>query len=320
MSPAVLDVDNLSVGVAGVPVLREVSFEIAPGEAVGLVGESGAGKSMTARAVARLLSPAAQMDGSVKFQGEDVFRMSGPRLREARAQMGFVYQDPVAHINPVRTVGHFMTEQLRRLRGVSATEASDRAAAGLAALGVSDPRRRLGQYPRELSGGLLQRVVIAASMLTDPVLMLADEPTTALDVTTQAEVAAILDDLRRTRDMALLFITHDLDLATAICDRIAVMYAGQIIEIHPATSTPLHPYTAALAAARPDLRASQKRLSAIAGRPASAAEVGDGCAFAPRCRHAACVCEVPKVALRLHGSGSVRCVRADELGGVLGNG
>ena len=167
-----------------------------------------------------------------------------------------IFQDPRAHINPVRRIGDFMTEALRANLRVPAAQAQRRAADVLAQVGIEDAARRLRQYPHQMSGGMLQRVMIAAALLTGPRLLLADEPTTALDVTTQAEVMAILDDLRREFGLAMLFITHDLDLAAAICDRTAVMYAGQIVEVRTSAllhSDPLHPYTAALAAARPDI-------------------------------------------------------------------
>ena len=186
-----------------------------------------------------------------------------------------IFQDPRAHINPVRRIGDFMTEALRTNDDVPAAEAARARSGCCPRRSIHDGERRLRQYPHELSGGLLQRVMIATALLTEPRLLLADEPTTALDVTTQAEVMAILDDLRREFDLALLFITHDLELAAAVCDRTAVMYAGQIVEVRRSAllhDDPLHPYTAALAAARPDIDATAERLAAIPGRPLSAFE------------------------------------------------
>ena len=198
-----------------------------------------------------------------------------------------IFQDPRAHINPVRRIGDFMTEALRTTGSVPVREARSRAVDMLGQVGIEDGERRLHQYPHELSGGMLQRVMIATALLTKPRLLLADEPTTALDVTTQAEVMAILDELRREFGLAMLFITHDLELAAAICDRTAVMYAGQIVEIRSSAllhDDPLHPYTAALAAARPDITQTAHRLHAIPGRPLSAFEApADECAFAARC-------------------------------------
>ncbi len=199
--------------------LREVSLQIRPGEAVGLVGESGSGKSMTARAIDRLLPRGADARGQIRFEGADVAALSGGQLRAYRNRVAMIFQDPRAHVNPVRRIGDFMTEALRTNLGVGVAEARLQAADMLGQVGIEDGKRCLRQYPHELSGGMLQRVMIAAALLTKPALLLADEPTTALDVTTQAEVMAILDELRRDRGLAMLFITHDLELAAAICDR-----------------------------------------------------------------------------------------------------
>ncbi len=302
-------------------VLRDVSLEIRPGEAVGLVGESGSGKSMTARAIDRLLPRGAQVQGQIRFEGMDVYGMAGGHLRSYRNRVAMIFQDPRAHVNPVRRIGNFMTEALRTNLGVPAAEAQRRAADMLGQVGIEDGLRRLRQYPHELSGGMLQRVMIAAALLTEPALLLADEPTTALDVTTQAEVMAILDDLRRGYGLGMLFITHDLELAAAICDRTVVMYAGQVVEVRESAllhSDPLHPYTAALAAARPDIEQRASRLRAIPGRPLSAFEAPAGqCAFAPRCSHAQDVCLAAVPDLTELDGGLSRCVRVTELRGEL---
>ncbi|MGE5227280.1 MAG: ABC transporter ATP-binding protein [Planctomycetaceae bacterium] len=302
-------------------VLHGVSLAIRPGEALGLVGESGSGKSMTARAIDRLLPPGAVVDGALRYDGADLSVFAGGDLRRYRAEVAMIFQDPRAHINPVRRIGDFMTEALRTNAGVATAEAERRAVELLDAVGIEDGRRRLRQYPHELSGGLLQRVMIATALLTEPRLLLADEPTTALDVTTQAEVMAILDDLRREFNLALLFITHDLELAAAVCDRTVVMYAGEIVEVRASTllhEDPLHPYTAALAAARPDIDSTAHRLVAIPGRPLSAFEApADACAFAPRCPHAAAVCTAAHPSVVELDGGLSRCVRAPELRGTL---
>ncbi|MEP7023891.1 MAG: ABC transporter ATP-binding protein [Actinomycetota bacterium] len=320
-----LTVDGLTVRLtvegAMRPVLRDVSFTVRQGEALGLVGESGSGKSMTARAIDRLLPRGAEVSGQIRFGGQPVDALSGQALRRYRSEVAMIFQDPRAHINPVRRIGDFMTEALRTNLSVPMREARSRAVSMLGQVGISGGERRLHHYPHELSGGMLQRVMIATALLTRPRLLLADEPTTALDVTTQAEVMAILDELRREFGLALLFITHDLELAAAICDRTAVMYAGQIVEIRSSTllhEDPLHPYTAALAAARPDITQTAHRLHAIPGRPLSAFEAApDECAFAVRCAHArdACRTAAPPVA-ELDG-GLSRCVRARELRGQL---
>jgi oligopeptide/dipeptide ABC transporter ATP-binding protein len=323
--PPLLEVAGLTVllGVNGAKraVLRDVSLTVRPGEAVGLVGESGSGKSMTARAIDRLLPDRAEVHGSIRFGDTDIGTLTGADLRRYRSQVAMIFQDPRAHTNPVRRIGDFMTEALRTNLGVPAAQARRRALDMLTQVGVEDGARRLRQYPHQLSGGMLQRVMIAAALLTGPRLLLADEPTTALDVTTQAEIMAILDGLRRESGLAMLFITHDLELAAAICDRTAVMYAGQIVEIRASAllhDDPLHPYTAALAAARPDIAQSAHRLRAIPGRPLSAFEAPAGeCAFAPRCAHAREVCRTAVPRLAEMDGGMCRCVRAHELRGRL---
>jgi oligopeptide/dipeptide ABC transporter ATP-binding protein len=297
-------------------VLRGVGLELGVGEAVGLVGESGSGKSMTARAVARILPDGADVTGTISFDGRDVGSLRGAALRQYRGEVAVIFQDPRAHINPVRTIGDFMTEVLRTNQGVRPAAARSRAAALLEEVGIGDGGRRLRQYPHELSGGMLQRVMIASALLTEPRLILADEPTTALDVTTQAEVMAILDQLRRERDLALLFITHDLELAGAVCDRTAVMYAGQLVETQVSSTLhdhPKHPYTAALVQARPRIEATADRLAAIPGRPLSAFEAPAGCAFATRCLYVEDRCREQEPALRPLAGSLVRCVRVDEL-------
>jgi oligopeptide/dipeptide ABC transporter ATP-binding protein len=315
-----LQVDDLTVRLPAGSVLREVSLSIGPGEALGLVGESGSGKSMTAKAIARLLPPGASASGSVTFDGRRVADLSATDLRRYRSEVAMIFQDPRAHINPVRRIGDFMTEALRS-QGVAAREAARRACDMLDQVGIADCERRLRQYPHELSGGMLQRVMIGAALLTSPRLLLADEPTTALDVTTQAEVMAILDELRRSRGLSLLFITHDLELAAAICDRTAVMYAGQIVETRSSArlhDDPLHPYTAALTAARPDIDRTRTRLRTIPGRPLSAFEApSSGCAFAARCPHAADACLSSAVPMTELDGGLTRCARAGELRGRL---
>jgi oligopeptide/dipeptide ABC transporter ATP-binding protein len=302
-------------------VLHDVSFAIRPGEALGLVGESGSGKSMTARALARLLPNGAEVQGAISFDGRNVQKLEGSDLRRFRGEVAMIFQDPRAHINPVRGIGDFMTEALRTNAGVPVAEAKRRSVELLARVGIEDGERRLHQHPHELSGGLLQRVMIATALLTEPRLLLADEPTTALDVTTQADVIGILDGLRHELGLAILFITHNLELAAAVCDRTVVMYAGQIVEVRESSllhSDPLHPYTAALAAARPSIEMTAHRLLAIPGRPLSAFEAPeDECAFAPRCPHAADVCRKRRPALIAMDGGLTRCARAEELRGQL---
>ncbi len=313
-----IELDEVTVRL---PVMREmrtvldrVSFTIGAGEALGLVGESGSGKSMTARSILRLLPPGAAVEGTITYGDDDVYALRGGRLRSFRHEVSMVYQDPRAHTNPVRRISDFMTETLKET--MSKAQATARAVEMLDQVGIDDSERCLHQFPHQLSGGMLQRVMIATALLTNPRLILADEPTTALDVTIQAEVMAIIDSLRREFGVALLFITHDLDLAAAVCDRTAVMYAGQIVETQTASSLhqhPFHPYSAALAAARPSVSATEARLAAIPGRPVSAFEAPPGCAFAPRCAYAEDRCRADRPVIRGFSDGSVRCVRAEEL-------
>ncbi|MHA7269516.1 ABC transporter ATP-binding protein [Arthrobacter sp. HLT1-20] len=314
---------NLTLDVAGQKrlVLRDVSLTIQPGEALGLVGESGAGKSMTAKAIARLLPETAEATGAIRFGGQELLGLRGEALRRARTDMAVIFQDPRAYINPVRRIGDFLTEQLRTVNRLNHHDATHRAQTMLTEVGITDTARRMRQYPSDLSGGMLQRVMIAAALLGEPKLILADEPTTALDVTTQSEVMAILNELRHDTGVALLFITHDLDLAAAVCDRTAVMYAGQIVETQPSPRLhhhPLHPYTAALAAARPDLERPRLRLAAIPGRPVGAWEAAETCAFAQRCPYvqAGCTASGP-VPLDGGDDHAVRCLRATELAHTL---
>ncbi|WP_035804880.1 ABC transporter ATP-binding protein [Kitasatospora mediocidica] len=297
--------------------LAGLDLTLAPGEALGLVGESGSGKSMTVRAITRLLPPAATARGAIRFEGRDVASMDAAALRAYRdGGVGLIFQDPRAHINPTKRIGAFLTEALRHNRGLGRGEALARAEAVLAEVGIDDPARRLRQYPQEVSGGMLQRVMIASVLLAEPRLILADEPTTALDVTIQREVVAILDRLRRERGMGMVFITHDLDLALAVCGQVAVMYAGRIVELRSAESLherAAHPYTRGLLGSRPAIDARAPRLTAIPGRPVSAFEAGPGCAFAPRCAFATRACESEPPQLVPFEGGLVRCARVEEI-------
>jgi len=301
-------------------VIHEVTVNVAESQAVGLVGESGAGKSMTSRAVMRLLPAGAVMHGDIRFQGRSVPAMDAGQLRAFRLRdVAMIFQDPRAHINPVRTIGDFLTEALLE-RGEPRDQADAIVSRLLSAVGITDAARRMRQYPHELSGGLLQRVMIAAALAIEPKLLLADEPTTALDVTTQSDVMVNLDTQRRERGLAMLFVTHDLELAAAVCDRIAVIYAGYLIEDSPAASLhaeALHPYTAGLLASRPSPSAKSRRLAAIPGRPLSAFEAGEGCVFASRCPFAVDRCRAERPPLREFASGRVACHRVEELRGRL---
>jgi oligopeptide/dipeptide ABC transporter ATP-binding protein len=298
------------------PILRGIDLTVQAGEAVGIVGESGSGKSMTLRCIARLTPPGSRVTGDIRLGTQDVNRLRGRDLRRYRqTTVGYVFQDPRAAVNPMHTIGDFLLEPTRD-RGGDLAAAATTAAETLARMGIADPRRRMRQYPFELSGGLLQRVMIASVLLARPALLLADEPTTALDVTTQSEVLALTDRLRRDQGIAMLFVTHDLDLATAVCDRIAVLYAGQVLESADSrtiTLAPQHPYTRALLASRPPLAARLPRIPVIPGAPVAAADAGPGCPFAARCPIALPVCATAFPDRTGHPGGSVACHRAAEI-------
>lgn len=304
----------------GRTVLHDVSYAVRPGQAIGLVGESGSGKSMSLKAVLGMLPEGTRTQGDITFGTEAVAAMSPRRLRAYRSHdVALIPQDPRAAANPVRTVGDFLTEALVRERGVHRRAAEATAVALLAEVGIPDGARRLRQYPHELSGGLLQRVMIAAALAVEPRLLLADEPTTALDVTTQQEVMAILDEQRRGRHLAMILVTHDLDLAAAVTDTVAVMYAGTIVEVAPSgdlDSAVRHPYTAGLLGSRPVI-GRRGRLASLPGRPVSAFEAGDGCGFAARCAFAEDRCRTTRPALRTQGTHQVACHRAEELAATL---
>lgn len=318
-----LEIDNLTVrlpeGRAARPILDGVSLRVAAGETVGLVGESGSGKSVACRSVLGLLPEKARTDGEVRVAGRDVLKLNRNELKELRTrQVSMIFQDPRASVNPMRRVGDFLTEGMRAA-GVPAAAATDRAEELLDAVGIRDPRGALRRHPHQFSGGMLQRVVIAAALANRPSLLVADEPTTALDVTTQAEVISILTRLQAERGTGMLFVTHDLELASAICDRVYVMYAGRIVETQAAGDLferPRHPYTAGLLACTPRVEPDAAPPRPIPGRPVSLAESPAGCAFAARCAHARERCPVEKPALRQYGGqGLVACLRAEE--GIL---
>ncbi|WP_445529170.1 ABC transporter ATP-binding protein [Streptomyces cyslabdanicus] len=314
-----LEIDNLTVrlpeGRAARPILDGVSLRVTAGETVGLVGESGSGKSVACRSVLGLLPGEARTDGEVRVAGRDVLTLDRNGLKELRArQVSMVFQDPRASVNPLRRVGDFLTEAMRA-NGMHGPAARARAEELLDAVGIRDPRDALRRYPHQFSGGMLQRVVIAAALAGEPSLLVADEPTTALDVTTQAEVVAILTRLQAERGTGMLFVTHDLDLASALCDRIYVMYAGRIVETRTAEALferPRHPYTAGLLACTPRLEPDAAPPRPIPGRPVSLAESPSGCAFAVRCAHVQERCSAEKPVLEQYGEGLSACLRAGE--------
>lgn len=322
MMTPLLTVENLSVSLPNgkgdwIPVIHEVSMDLNAGQALAVVGESGSGKSMTVNALARLLPKDARIGGSVTYAGQNVLRKRGSDLREYRRhEVSVIFQNPRTQVNPLHRIGDFLTEALRTNDRLTKTAAERRVLGLLEDVGIDDPERRMRQFPQQLSGGLLQRVMIAAVLAVRPKIILADEPTTALDVSTQAEVMAIMLRLQRDYGISLILITHDLGLAAAVSDRIAVMYAGSVVEVQRARdllTQPLHPYTAGLLAARPDIAGGAPRLTPIPGRAMTPREVPDGCAFADRCAFVEPACRVGHLPLRPVDVGVTRCRRTDIL-------
>lgn len=297
-------------------VLRNVALDVDAAESLGLVGESGSGKSMTIKTAMRLLPKNTTARGEIEFDGSDVSSMNRRELAKYRSRdVALIHQDSRAHINPTRTIAQFLVEGPVHTGLMTRQEATDRACVLMRQFGITDAERRLSQFPHQLSGGLLQRVMIVAALLPEPSLIFADEPTTALDVTVQSDVMAILLEQIRERNVAMLFVTHDLDLAAAVTDRLAVMYAGSIVETGTSVeicARPLHPYTAGLLQSRPSTT-DVCRLTAIPGRPVAAFEVGQGCSFAPRCSFAVDRCRTQAPQRREVGGRTVACHRVEEI-------
>lgn len=301
-----------------------VSLSLPDGGSLGIVGESGSGKSMTLRAIMGLLPRTASVQaGTVQVAGELVAgggeRSSGDRRRH---RLAMVFQDALSALNPVMTVGDQVAEAPRRVGGLSARAARERALGLLRTVGIPDPARRYGSYPHELSGGLRQRVMIAIALSTDPAVLLCDEPTTALDVTIQAQILGLLQDLRAAQGLGIVFVTHDLGVVGQICDEIAVMYAGRIVETGPAGAVldaPRHPYTAALLASAVDVDDVGRVPQAIPGEVPDPLRLPPGCPFQPRCALAQPDCAAGPVPLRDIGPGdigpgrSVACLHYDAL-------
>ena len=272
-----------------------VDLALAPGRTLGIVGESGCGKTMLSRAVLQLLPKRATLKGRVMFNGRDLFTLPPEELRKLRGpELAVVFQDPMTSLNPVLTIGTQLIETLQAHLGMDTVSATRRATELLAEVGIPAPGQRLRQYPHQLSGGMRQRVAIAIALSCEPKLLIADEPTTALDVTVQAQILDLLAREQRQRHMALILITHDLGVVAGRTDEVAVMYAGRIVERAPTTRLFAHmrmPYTEALLAAIPKLDSPpHTALPAIAGRPPDPTRPMPGCSFAPRCRYADELC------------------------------
>ncbi len=295
-----LEVKDLEVKFAlrtgSLTAINGVSFTLDKGERLGLVGESGAGKSVTGFAIINLISkPGYISNGHIFFGGKELTRLSNEAIRDIRGnRISMIFQDPMMTLNPVLTIGSQMTETLLAHKKITKKEAEDIALEKLQKVHIPSPGRRLKQYPHEFSGGMRQRIVIAIALLTDPALIIADEPTTALDVTIQAEIMDLLLELCESEDMGLILITHDLAVVSQVTERIAVMYAGRIVEsgqTEDIISNPMHPYTQGLIKALPESRQSGTRLNQIPGIMPSLMNMPPGCAFHPRCTVCEPVCQ-----------------------------
>jgi len=292
-----------------------VSFHLRAGELVGVVGESGSGKSVTMMSLMKLLPepPAEIVSGTARLGGRDLLRLKPAALRKVRgAEVGFVFQDPMTSLNPVFTVGYQIVEPLREHLGLSKRAARARAVDLLKLVGIPSPEERLGDYPHQFSGGMRQRVMIAIALACDPKVLIADEPTTALDVTIQAQILELIKTLRQELGMGIVWITHDLGVVAGIADRVMVMYGGLVVEHAPVAelyARPLHPYTRALLATLPSLDGTRtRRLRSIGGQPPLLTEAPRACPFRARCRHALAICHAENPTLiELGGNHQVAC-------------
>lgn len=300
--------------------VNDVSFSIQEGETLGLVGESGAGKSVTARSILRLIdSPGEIVGGNVIFEGRDLLQLSNREMRSIRGnRIAMIMQDPLNALNPVLTVGEQIAETIVEHQDTSKQEAKEHAVSIMRDVDIPDAEDRLTDYPHEFSGGMRQRVLIAIALSCEPDLIIADEPTTALDVTTQAEVLALMDDLQRDKNLSMLWITHDLSVVAQICDRVGVMYAGNLVEradVHDLFEHPRHPYSRSLLDSIPDLFRNVELVS-LPGTMPDLHRLPSGCNFAERCPYAKERCrqgDDPSLKRAADASSDVACIRADEL-------
>lgn len=316
MKEAVLSIRDLTVEIpTRHGILRPVdgvSYDIAPGEVLGVVGESGAGKSMAGNAVIGLLTPPAHIaGGEIVVNGQRIDQLTGEAMRRLRGkQIGMVFQDPLTSLNPLLRIGDQLTETMLAHLDISRTEAEERAVAALAEVGIPGAAERVNSYPHEFSGGMRQRVVIALALCAEPSLIIADEPTTALDVSVQAQIIALLKRLCRDRGTAIMLITHDMGVIAEAADRVAVMYAGRLAELGPVREVlmqPHHPYTAGLMGSTPLASRGKDRLHQIPGAMPRLDSLLGGCAFHPRCPRAAARCSSAPGPLITDGDGRAAC-------------
>jgi oligopeptide/dipeptide ABC transporter ATP-binding protein len=329
--PALLEVKDLHTefrtGAGLVRAVDGISYTVEPGETVAIVGESGSGKSVSALSVLRLIPdpPGRITGGEIRFGGRDILQLSDAQMREVRGgEIGMVFQEPMTSLNPVLTIGRQITETLEQHRGMNPAASHRRAVELLGLVGIADAQRRLRQYPHQLSGGMRQRVMIAMALACDPKLIIADEPTTALDVTIQAQILELMKELTRRLNVALIIITHNLGVVARYANRVNVMYAGRLVESGPAAAVyhnPRHPYTIALLRSVPRLdRPRQERLDPVEGQPPDLTRLDGGCAFRPRCRFAVDACAAAQPPLEPAGvTGHLAaCFRSREVGRETG--
>lgn len=304
-----------------IPVVNSIDFHVSPGEVLGVVGESGCGKSVTSLSIMGLVDArTGKVEGEILFKGDNLADASEKKMRKIRGnEIAMIFQEPMTSLNPVFTIGQQLTESLRVHRKWGKKQAAVRAVEMLKLVGLGRAEELLKQYPHQLSGGMRQRVMIAMAMICEPELLIADEPTTALDVTIQAQILELMKDLNKKTDTAILMITHDLGVVAEMCQRVIVMYAGRIVEegdVRSVFQNPLHPYTVGLIQSIPDMRVKKDRLYSIPGNVPKPGSQNLGCQFAPRCAHAMsrCISETP--ALTNHENGQkVRCwLYEDEKG------
>ncbi len=320
-----LQVKNLDVQFqtndGAVYAVNKLNFELGRGETLGIVGESGSGKSQTVLAMMGLLAKNGQASGQVLYQGQDLLTMPEQQFNAIRGnRMAMIFQDPMTSLNPYLTVERQMTEVLELHKGMTRKQALKRAIELLEAVKIPDAARRIGMYPHEFSGGMRQRVMIAMALLCEPEVLIADEPTTALDVTVQAQILALLRDLQRDFGTAIVMITHDLGVVAGICDRVMVMYGGRVMEYAASDEIfyrPSHPYTIGLLGALPRLDADADTLVSIPGNPPNMNALPPGCPFSARCQNASerCVTDLPALLPGLHNAAVLRAChrRLDEL-------
>jgi peptide/nickel transport system ATP-binding protein len=313
----ILEVKNLCTSFfteeGEVKAVNGVSFSVPSGRTLGIVGESGSGKSITSLSILRLIqSPGKIKSGEILFDGKDLLQLSEKDMRKIRGnEISMIFQEPMTSLNPVFTIGEQISEVYQIHRNLSKREAKEKSIEMLKLVGIPSPEKRIDQYPHELSGGMRQRVMIAMALACNPKLLIADEPTTALDVTIQAQILRLIKELQEKLHMSVIFITHDLGVVAETCDYVAVMYCGKVVEfadVKTLFKNPQHPYTVGLLNSLPRHDIDQEELIAIKGNVPSPFEMPKGCAFAPRCPHASAICHTKEPELVAHlENNEIRC-------------